>query len=207
MTKAQRKAYYNRPDIKKKRAEYMKEYVKRKEVKEARKKYMKDYWGKNKEEIVAKRREYDKKWREDNKEKLKQYRYDYWRKNLEHNRKVANERVKNPKDRARRKQNSINFRKRNPKYASAYSMKYYFGHQKEVDKTHAEWTKKAKEKYGSLWKRYGLSKNTPVAQALARARGTKGMIEHQTIKMIKRDIGILKNEIIKQEKVLNGNSM
>ena len=197
MTKEQRKAYYSRPEVKKKRAEYMKKYVQSESVKLARKKYAEEYYGNNKEEIKIKTRAYQKEWRDKNKEKLKKYRYDYWRKDIEKNRRVANERVKNPKDRERRRLNMINFRKRNPKYMSAYSMRYYFANQEQVDKTHAEWTKKAQAKYGSLYKRYGLGKNTPVAHALSRARGTKGKIEHQTNKSIEKDIQILKREITK----------
>lgn len=164
-------------------------------TKEEQSKYMKEYWAKNKDYLKIKNRASQKKWRDKNKEKLKEYQREWRNKNIDEVRRKDNERNKNPHDRERRRLNQIAFRKRNPKYASAYSMAYYFKNQKAVDETHAKWRKVAEERWGSLYKRYNLKERGYISTVLERAFGLKGNYENQSIKKIKEDIETLKNEI------------
>jgi len=177
LTTAQK--YARRPDVKLKQAEAHKKWALKN--KDKLKAYMKKYRENNKELCLARSRKWYYAHHEENKRKAS----------------IAN---KKPKALKRRCEAMRRFRKRNPTYMSAYSMRYYFANQEKVDKTHAEWTKKAKAKYGSLWKRYGQGKNAPVCNALARARGTKGSIEHQDRVSIRKDIEILKKEIARLRK-------
>ena len=152
---------------------------------------MKEYAKKNK----AKRKAYMLKYRKDNKEKCDATSRAWYYKHHEENKRKSSIANKKPEAKKRRAEAMKRFVKRNPKYMSAHSMKYYFANKDKRDKDNLKWKKVARARWGSLFKRYGLVKHTPIANALSRARGLKGEIENQDVKTIENDIKVLRNEI------------
>jgi len=182
----------NKEKISKNKKIYYKKFEKTDEWREKKNAYMRAYNKKNKKALAEKKAEYYKKYmsKEENKEKRRVYYRAYRLKNLEKCRAYEREYIKKPEQKERRRINQINFQKRNPKYATAHSMCYYFKNQKAVDETHAKWTKKTN-------KRYINKNNEIISNALSRARGIKGNLINQTNKTIKNDIKILQQEITK----------
>jgi len=67
--------YYQRPDVKERRREYMREYSQRPEVKERRREYMREYYKRH--DVKERMREYYK--RHDVKERMREYMREYYK--------------------------------------------------------------------------------------------------------------------------------